>query len=256
MLNEAYERAQKLGPNQVQVWPGGALFTSIGAAIASIQSATPKNQYQVAIGPGTYNESVVLKDNVYMSGAGANLTKLVAGGTSMPSGVLSIGGNCGASMMTINCTGNVDGGYSIALYVVLDAVFQGGGLSLYAMDSNSGSETVATVCGISNIAGSGNFNVRITSSHVGTAAQNYQSNLMGVQLGGPQVVFTASMSEIVALSAGGVALITGGGANAKVSGCNIAGNAYSLLNQDQSSPIVANQCTLSGQVSAGVTVNN
>ncbi len=46
------------------------MFTSIQDAIESIHDADQKLQYQVLIGPGTYNERVKTKEYIFVVGAG------------------------------------------------------------------------------------------------------------------------------------------------------------------------------------------
>src|SRR5689334_9126499 len=70
--------AAALPANTVQVWPGGAKFTTIQAAIDSITNASPQLQYQVAVGPGTYKENVVMKDYIYIIGAEQDVTIITA----------------------------------------------------------------------------------------------------------------------------------------------------------------------------------
>src|SRR5215212_8358381 len=65
------------GPNQVVVTDGMGkqkTYSSITEAMNSITNASESNEYTVAIGSGTYNESVVMKSWVNMTGAGAEQT--------------------------------------------------------------------------------------------------------------------------------------------------------------------------------------
>jgi len=56
-------------PNTVVVEPGGKTFTSIVAAIASITDAAIDKRYMVNVGTGTWEERVVLKPWIILSGA-------------------------------------------------------------------------------------------------------------------------------------------------------------------------------------------
>ena len=66
--------AAQLSSNTVQVDPGGAMFTTIGAALASITDASQEKEYLITVGPGFYNEQVILKPYVYIHGAGIPYT--------------------------------------------------------------------------------------------------------------------------------------------------------------------------------------
>src|ERR671934_1698414 len=70
--------AADVGGNTVSVDPGGATFPTICAALASITDASQKKQYLLSVGPGTYNEKVVLKPWCFVQGAGRDQTTVSA----------------------------------------------------------------------------------------------------------------------------------------------------------------------------------
>ncbi|MBL7733497.1 MAG: hypothetical protein JNM88_20175, partial [Chitinophagaceae bacterium] len=106
MSAETKAIAAALPANTVQVWPGGTSFTTIQAAINSITGASQQEQYQVAVGPGTYNENVVMKDYVYVIGSGQDVTIITAPPQSSPfNGVVNSASGGGISELTINAPG-------------------------------------------------------------------------------------------------------------------------------------------------------
>ena len=55
-------------------------FDKIQDAIDSITTAHSNNKYLIVIGPGVYQEKVVMTDNVYLRGSGTNLTVITSTG--------------------------------------------------------------------------------------------------------------------------------------------------------------------------------
>jgi pectin methylesterase-like acyl-CoA thioesterase len=104
ILAKGKQLAAALPSNTAQVWPGGATFSTIQAAINSITNAGPQVQYQVAVGAGTYNEYVTMKDYVYIIGSGIGTTIITAAGQSSPfSGVVNSASYCGIGDLSIVC---------------------------------------------------------------------------------------------------------------------------------------------------------
>jgi len=64
--------------NVILVAKNGGHFDSIQAAVDSIAGASSDNRYLIWIGPGTYEEQVILKDFVYLEGAGEGLTLITS----------------------------------------------------------------------------------------------------------------------------------------------------------------------------------
>jgi hypothetical protein len=64
--------------NVILVAKSGGHFDSIQAAVDSITGASPENPYLVWVGPGTYEEQVILKEHVHLTGAGEWLTMITS----------------------------------------------------------------------------------------------------------------------------------------------------------------------------------
>jgi hypothetical protein len=60
--------------NVIAVSKSGGDFTTIQAAINSVSDAGIDNRYLIWVGPGIYSEQVILKDDIYLFGAGQGLT--------------------------------------------------------------------------------------------------------------------------------------------------------------------------------------
>ncbi|MEM7114989.1 MAG: pectinesterase family protein [Chloroflexota bacterium] len=91
------EKVQPVG-NVVVVAKSGGDFTTLGAALASITTASATNPYLIKIGPGVYQEQVDLKDYVHIEGSGEGVTILRGlGGNTHP--------NTDGSSATLRVTG-------------------------------------------------------------------------------------------------------------------------------------------------------
>ena len=253
VLQQAHTRAIDLPANTVQVWPGGATFTTINDALSSIQGATAQEQYQVIIGPGTYNEVVWLKDNVFISGAGQDKTTISAAIGPNAGGVLFSVGNCGAGMLTVSATPLSGTPFCNALFLVLDGTtFSGEGLTL---NCNDGGAANTVITAVSNAGGGGQCSVTLSNSILNATATGSGSTAFGMQIVSAGCSANVELSTITANNPTGVGVITSNQATAVIEDTTVTGAQYSLSNDDQQSPITATGCTLNGPVTPGVTVN-
>lgn len=258
ILLKASKLASSLAPNTVQIWPGGSKFTSIQAAIDSITDAGPKVEYQVAVGPGTYNENVTMKDYIYVAGAGISDTIITAGGQlNFASGVVNSAANAGIAELTIIAFGGSWGACPTGIKICGAGRFHISGVAINSSDSNQGGNNVR---GITNNTGSYTGSVIIGSSNIQVSGVS-DSTAVGIDgfgsPGGGAVTFFVELTSIVSKSLGqsfGVSLAVG--ASAILDDSKITASLWALYNSDGMSPIVANQCKIDGPVSAGVTVNN
>ena len=235
---KAKASAMALSANTVQVWPGGARFSTIQAAMDSITGASAQEQYQVAVGPGTYNENVVMKDYVYVIGSGQDVTIITAPPQqNAANGVVNSASGGGISELTINAPGAGWGSWPIGIKICGSGKFH--------------------VRGITNNAGSYAGSVIVGQSIINLTGDS-QTTCVGMELFGSGGLTV--MAELTAIQCTGGAqnfgISTAAGANVTADDSKIIANTYALYNSDGGSPITANQCTISGPVSSGVVVNN
>ncbi len=257
ILAEATTRATALPANTVQVWPGGATFTTIQAAINSITGASAQEQYQVAVGPGTYNETVTMKDYIYIVGAGQDVTIITAPGQqNFASGTVNSASGAGISELTINATGGGWGTCPVGIKICGSGNFHISGVNINSSDGGQGGNNVR---GISNNTGSYTGSIIIGSSMIqatgadGTTALGIEG--FGNSSAGAYNLFIELTGINVQCQSGfGVSLAVA--ASATLEDSKISANVWALYNSDGASPITANQCTINGPVSPGVTVNN
>ncbi len=255
MFQQGLKLATALPPNTAQVWPGGATFSTIQAAMNSISGASPQVQYQVAVGSGTYNENVVMKDYVYVIGSGQDKTIITAPGQmSFAAGVVNSCSGGGISELTINATGGSWGTCPIGIKITGAGNFHISGVTINTNDSNIGGNNVR---GISNNTGSYAGNLILGQSII-QAAGAADTTAVAIELFGMSgftIFIDVSAINVQAQSSGfGVSMAVG--ATATLDASKIIAPTWALYNSDGASPITANQCTISGPVSSGVVVNN
>jgi pectin methylesterase-like acyl-CoA thioesterase len=258
IMTDGLKLAQALPANTVQVWPGGATFSTIQAAINSVSNASPQLQYQVAVGSGTYNENVVMKDYVYIIGAGQGATII----TALPQqsnvvGVVNSASGCGISDVMIDATGGNWGTWPTGIKICGSGKFHISGVTINSGDI---SMTGDNVRGITNNTGSYSGTVILGSSILnivgGPSSSTIGLELFGFGLSNPLTVFIDVSSIVVSSQSQSFGVITASGASVILEDSKVSAATWTLYNSDNSSPITANQCTINGPVSGGVVVNN
>lgn len=255
IFTEGKARAAALPANTVQVWPGGATFSTIQAAVNSIKDASPQLQYQVAVGPGTYNENVTMIDNIYIIGAEQDLTFITAPPQQQtPTGVVNSSSNAGISELTINAQGGGWGSWPVGIKITGSGNFHISGVTINTTDGGNAGNNVR---GISNNTGSYAGSV-IFGQSILNATGVAQTTAVGMELFGMDTfkmyVDVSSIQVTGATTTIGVS--TAVNATCTLDDSKIIGGSWALYNSDGSALITANQCTIQGPVSSGVVVNN
>jgi hypothetical protein len=246
--------AVTLPPNTVQVWPGGATFTSIQAAINSITNAGPQLQYQVAVGAGTYNEAVTMKDFVFIIGSGSTVTTITAPGASNPNGVITSAANGGVSEITLI---SQSGGWGTWTAGVLYSGSSAGKFHISGVHIISGDKNAVgnNVRGISNNTGSYAGNLIISQTII-EATGGDSSTAEGMELfgmGGLTVL--ANLVTInVQSQAQSFGITTAVNAIVNIEESKIIAQTWALYNSDGTATITATDCVIDGPVSSGVIV--
>jgi hypothetical protein len=252
IFTEGKARAMALPANTVQVWPGGTTFTSIQAAINSISNAGPQLQYQVAVGSGTYNENVVMKDYVYVIGSGQTSTFITAPGQQNITGVVNSASNCGISECAVTATGGSWGTWPAGIKIMGSGKFHISGVTIISSDSGNPGNNVR---GITNNTGSYGGQLVLGQSiiQLSGVSQTTAEAMECFGMNGLNLFIELTAIEVNCPSAYGIT--TAGGTNATLDDCKITASTWALYNSDGASPITANQCAINGPVSSGVTVN-
>jgi hypothetical protein len=132
--------------NVVTVSQDGADFTSVQAALNSITDNSATNKYLVWVGPGTYTETVTMKQWVDIEGAGEKVTKITFTGTA------------GAAPELIN-TGTVVGASNAELRSLTVENTGGGNNYGVAIFNSNTSPSLLNITATASGAG-GNFGIR------------------------------------------------------------------------------------------------
>jgi len=252
IFSEAKVRATALPANTVQVWPGGATFTTIQAAMNSISGASPQEQYQVAVGPGTYNENVSMKDYVYIIGAEQSMTFITAPPQNMYTGVVNSCNGGGISDVTINAPGGGWGASPCCIKINAAGNFHIKGVTMNATDSGNAGNNVRA---ITNNTGSYSGNIIIGQCII-TASASAQTTASGIEFFGMDGFTTfCDLVTIETTGSSTYGITTAVNATVTLDDSKIIANVWALYNSDGTGTITANQCTIQGPVSGGVIVN-
>ncbi len=250
---EIFLKATDLPANTVQVWPGGATFNTIQAAIDSIKDAGPMLQYNVAVGQGTYNETVTMKDYVYIGGAGSAQTTVIAPGQfNFASGTINSASNCGISEMSVQATGGSWGTCPVAIKICGTGKFHISGVNAEATDGGNEGNNVRC---LTNNVGSNSCNIVIGQSKIIATGTGTSGVAVAIESFYKTTVYFIEISLVQGVGSSSYGVSTAVGSSATLYDCNIGGTVWALYNSDQGSPITATNCSVMGPVSAGVVVN-
>ena len=249
---EANAKAKALPPNTVQVWPGGATFSTIQSAINSITNAGPDVQYQIAIGEGTYTERVTTQPYIMLVGAGQDKTTITYPGMENAyAGTIQALADCGISELSIVSTGGGWGTYSVGVLMLNPGKLHLSGVNITATDSGNAGNNVR---GISNNTGAQTGTLIIGSCNISALSNDPTSTPIAIEGFNSGFNYFIELSSIESQGPG-YGVVTAAMASAQLEDCTITGQIYALNNSDQGSPITATGCTINGPVSPGVVVN-
>jgi hypothetical protein len=239
--------------NTVTVQPGGKTFPTITAALNSITDAKLQKQYVVQVGPGTYNEVVVCKPYVFITGAGEVATTVTAPASSEQwnKGTIQAASNSAIQNMTIESVGTAFGSWVTAVDCVSAVNFDIENCALIA-NGASGTNLVTLAVDYNSAGGGSQINVAYTSVYAqGPAAGNVIGMLVYAR-----AFVNITDSKIVAENAssawGATAALE---STINLYNTTVAGTE-SLVLSDSSAHITATDCKLIGPYSPGVVVNN
>ena len=106
--------ARALG-NVVRVGKTGGDFASIQAALDSITTASAANPFLVLVGPGVYDERVVMKSFVDLQGAGEGVTRITQSGGS-PTAVGTVVGADDAELRSLTVESSGGAGFVVGVH--------------------------------------------------------------------------------------------------------------------------------------------
>ena len=255
--HELRAAAADVGGNTVSVEPGGATFPTIGAALASITDASQKKQYLLSVGPGTYNEQVILKPWCFIQGAGRDQTTVTWPPTSQfwQRGTIVGASNSNIGGMTVASVGGSWGTWNTALLVGGSSPFYADDVALIADDQGNAGINGECVAVNWNSGVSGPSQVYISYSTITCQMENGQSVAQAAIFGGPanvEVIETKIVGQ-GGMQSWGVTSINAGVVT--LDNCYVQGATFALSNSDGQSPLTANGCQIQGPVGPGVTVN-
>jgi hypothetical protein len=114
--------------NVVWVAKSGGDFTTISAALTAITDASASNSYLIHVAPGTYTETVTMKDFVDIEGSGEGNTKITGTGTALG------GTTCSPSS---DATATVIGANAELRFLTIDNTNTGTAIGVYSGDNTA-----------------------------------------------------------------------------------------------------------------------
>jgi hypothetical protein len=246
------------GPNVVTVDPGGASFSTIGEAIASITDASQQKQYLLTASPGTFNEKVTLKPWVFLQGSGQENTTITAPPTSdtFSRGTVTAASNSGISNLTVSCTGGSWGDWNSALVCAGVVGFYAESLVLAVNDLGNAGINLQTVGIDTNLPNSGNSQVYLAYCFVESTGQSGDSTSMNLLADENSYVEVTDSKLIAQGGNSSFGAASNGGASLNIFDSYVQGSTFALDIPDYSSTLIATNCQINGPVSNGVQIIN
>jgi hypothetical protein len=234
-----------LGDGQVEVVPGGKTFPTIAAALNSITDASHQKEYTIYIGPGVYAESVVCKPWVFIEGSGPDVTTIRARGGVTGASDSSIGSvTIDAGPTAIACTGAVNFAVGNCNVISSDgAQHQPNNYLGISVDFSGKAASPSSVSiGYSTIVASTSDTLSITAAVVAAANAVVLLNYC------PKVTAQGGSTNM--------GCAAGTAAEIRLYDCSISSPVWGLRLLDTTASMTATACTIKGDVSPGVVINN
>jgi hypothetical protein len=244
------------GPNQVVVTDGMGrqkTYSSITEGLNSITDASAGNEYTVSVGSGTYNESVVMKSWVYLTGAGAGQTII---NSSVPA--VKAAPNSSVQLCTIQAVGRSSASSIIAVSVLNAPKFTLAGCTVIANDAQSGPGGNIFALVVDWPTGSGsNSTCFVSDCRLEATEVNHADNATAAVVGYGALLqietSTLAPSGPNAYGLGGASIDK---ADLELGWCTVSGSGFALWCDDSGATCVARDCTINGAVTPNVKIVN
>lgn len=248
--------------NTAIVQPGGARFTSIGAAMASITDASFDKRYAIYLGSGTFNERVVMKEYVMLSGSldesnyPTTFVKQPASATNK--GTIVAASNSSIQNLSVHSDATADNQYFV---VAVDCFgvkpFAITNCDLYSDDHGFKTDSVVPLS-IDFLQGHrppspSNVWTDFTDLYATGRSDVYPCAVVASDGGYLQMLHAELIAQGTNNSAGGA---TYSGANIVFMLCKITGKTWSLVIPYGDASMTARNCQLNGPVDPKVKVIN
>ncbi len=239
----------------VVVQPGGATFTTISAALASITDASQKKQYVVYIGAGTYNEVVVCKSWVFLQGVDEAETLITAPSTAdfAKKGTIVGASNSAIQNLAAQSVGSAPKSWAVAVVAYRVTNFDIENCQLISTDPVGGANMMGLA--VDYLSGASGSVVYMAYTSVFVDETNGLSQPLGV-FAYSSTFLQVTQSKIV--SRGGIdsyGAASNYKSNLTLDNSYVQGDGYSLAIPNFDATCIANGCELVGPVENGVIVN-
>jgi hypothetical protein len=242
------------GPNQVVVTDGmgnSKLYSSITAGMNSITDASPSNEYSVTVGIGTYNEQLVMKSWVTLTGAGAGQTVISSG---VPT--VRAAANSSVQLCTLQAIGKSSDTIIYGVFVLNSPKFALIDCTIVANDAQSGRGANIVTLAVDWPNGSAGVSTCYVMDCIVQA-----TGVNGAENATAAVVGTGALLQIesTTLVPSGTGVYGLGGASVEkatldLGWCTVSGSAYALYCDTTGATCVARGCTIEGAVTPNVKI--
>ena len=230
--------AMKAARNVIVVSPSGGHFTTISAALASILDASTTNRYLVYVGPGTYTETVTMKQFVDIQGAGELATKITQVGNAAGTPTVAGASNAELRFLTVENTGGFD--FAIAMRNISASPR----ITNVTLSASAGADTE----GIRNVSSSPT--IRFSTVSASSAGGNY-----GVYNSDSSPTIESSFVSASGGTNFGIYNATAGGSfTLKVTNSKVVGSFYTINTIPSYTTLVVASQLSGGPVGGGGTV--
>lgn len=246
-------------PNTVIVQPGGQSYTSISAAIAATQP-NPQVQPVLFVGPGTYNEQVVLKSYLHIQGSGVDQTTITfpASSDAFGKGTVVAASNASITNCSVIATGNGWGSNATALDCGGATPFSAGNCNFTATDNGQSGINLITISIDFNARNPGNSKLYLNYCVVKAVASQpsvYPTAVIGY---GGAYAEAMTCKFITSLPPSGFSWGVASALNSAIQIVDsyIEAATWALTINQPPAKLKAIKCQINGPVSSGVVVQN
>ncbi len=236
--------------NQTTVEPGGQTFSTIQAAIDSIDDAGPQKGYKVIVNAGTYHESITLKEYVWVVGneEAKDNTILTSNCTETGPPTVTGSSNSGIVALTVIANGAEDSASVQAVLAKAVTNFEVTGCKVYGKNTATNGVSTVTI----SIVGPGD--ARISNSTIDNQVSNQTGSAQAIS-GWAGVNLSIYNSDVTGLGAqgdGAAVLSDGAGTQVTVEISKVSCPDWALWIQDGGAMKSDDTTVVQGKVSPGV----
>lgn len=241
--------------NTIVVQPGGKTYTSISAAIADT-IANEQLQAMLYVGPGTYNERVILKPFMHIQGSGADQTTITYPALTDPyhKGTVVAASNSSITSCNIVSSGTSKAQFTVALDCPAAAPFSVSNCTITGTDN--GNSQINVYCITNGWPTPGHSQVYLNYCIVKAISKALNTNPIALIGYGDGYTELMTCKVITPASPSGIgwAIASGSNANIQVIDSYVEAATWALFINEPPATLKAVNCQINGPIGPGVIV--